>query len=462
MKNVILSIVGASLAIGLLLTIQSCDKEDDTINEFTNHAPTCEIINPSPGEEFPRGDIVNIFVEAEDEDGNLKEVRFYIDSVEIGSTVSDSLPYTYKWETAEFSKGEHTIKAVANDEEQAETEYSVDVTVVSEDALVAAFSANHISVEKGDSIQFTDESSGNPTAWEWDFGDGSTSTEQHPSHTYSSKGTYDVTLTVTDDQGSANETKTEYVSVLDFEWVNVEGGTFEMGQPDPNIGDEGESDDEQPVHTVSLNNFEISKYEITNDQYAAFLNDIDCKYDGTYNKVEYIDIEATNCQINYRGGEFFVESGKENYPVIMVTWYGARAFAQWAGGRLPTEAEWEFAARGGNQGQGFTYSGSDNLDEVGWYLDNGQGHTHEVGQKQANELEIYDMSGNVYEWCHDWYDEDYYSNSPEDNPQGASSGDRRIIRGGSWGLNNHYCRVTNRNKLLPGSVGNNNGFRIAR
>jgi len=136
---------------------------------------------------------------------------------------------------------------------------------------------------------------------------------------------------------------------------------------------------------------------------------------------------------------------------------------------LPTEAEWEFAARGGNSSNGYTYSGSDNIDDVVWYWDNSDatgnsnisyGHgTLPIGTKNANELGIYDMSGNVYEWCNDWYDSNYYSSSPSNDPQGTSSGTRRVNRGGSWFNNAHGCRVANRGSSDPTGAYINLGFR---
>lgn len=258
------------------------------------------------------------------------------------------------------------------------------------------------------------------------------------------------------------------------EWVKVPGGRFEMGCT---AEQSNCNDDETPVHSVTINTFEITRYEITNAQYAVFLNDIECNANGSYNdethgNTEYIDMDGSDCQIVYNGEEFTAESGKGNYPVVEVSWFGAQAFAEWAGGRLPTEAEWEFAARGGKQSQGYKYSGSNSLDDVAWWMENSDkegnsglydGHgTFSVGQKQPNELGIYDMSGNVEEWCHDWYFEDYYSSSPENNPQGPASGCLRVLRGGSWSTGSGYCRVSFRYGLNPVGTNGRFGFRVVR
>jgi formylglycine-generating enzyme required for sulfatase activity len=129
--------------------------------------------------------------------------------------------------------------------------------------------------------------------------------------------------------------------------------------------------------------------------------------------------------------------------------------------RLPTEAEWEYAARRGNKSRGYKYSGSNTLTDVAWYDDNASDTTHPVKQKRSNELGLYDMSGNVYEWCQDWYGYDYYSQSPSYNPAGPDSGSCRVLRGGSCSNNAMLCRVAYRNFITSGYRVDDQGLRLA-
>ncbi len=213
--------------------------------------------------------------------------------------------------------------------------------------------------------------------------------------------------------------------------IYVEGGTFMMGS------NEGEAD-EKPVHSVTVNSFYISKYEVT--------------------QKEWINIMGSNPSY-FKG---------DNLPVERVSWNDVQEFIkklnQKTGQkyRLPTEAEWEYAARGGNKSNGYKYSGSNNKDEVAWYYNNSNSKTHEVGTKAPNELGIYDMTGNVWEWCSDWYDENYYKNSPSNNPKGPNSGDYRVLRGGSWNYYDSYGRSVNRSRSFPNNWNDNDGFRLVQ
>jgi len=207
-----------------------------------------------------------------------------------------------------------------------------------------------------------------------------------------------------------------------IECVLVKAGTFIMGANDLGYTE----------HKVTVTrNYWVSKYEVTQRQYKAVM--------------------GTNP--SYLGYGI-----SDNYPVNNVDWNDADAFCKAVGGRLPTEAEWEFAARSGNRGKGQIYSGSNNLDTVGWYYDNSGYTSHPIGTKLPNQLGIYDMSGNVREWCSDWYDS-YKSDSVND-PKGPVSGSYRINRGGSWDYDSQYCRVTNRTYNSPSYRDYHLGFRI--
>ena len=212
------------------------------------------------------------------------------------------------------------------------------------------------------------------------------------------------------------------------EMVFVEGGTFQMGSSS------GDSD-EQPVHSVTLSSFSIGKYEVTQAQWKAVMG---------------------NNPSNF--------GGCDNCPVETVSWNDVQEFIRKLNAqtgknyRLPTEAEWEFAAKGGKQSRGYIYSGSNDLGSVAWYSDNSESKTHPVGSKQGNELGIYDMSGNVWEWCSDWYGP--YSSYNETNPTGASSGQYRVLRGGCWTYFANYCRAASRDRGSPGYGYYGRGFRL--
>ncbi len=244
--------------------------------------------------------------------------------------------------------------------------------------------------------------------------------------------------------------KETYDSKTGCSMMGIQGDSFSMGS--------NESDDEKPVHTVRVGNFVMSKTEVTNEQYCKFLN---AKGNQSEGGATWLDIADDDCKIEKNGGTYYPKSGYANHPVIEVTWYGAKAYCNWAGGRLPTEAEWEYAAKGGGStGSTTTYSGSNNIDDVAWYWDNAGKTTHPVGKKQANAFGLYDMTGNVWEWCSDWYGKDYYGSSPSSNPTGASSGSIRVNRGGGWNNYAKYCRSAIRNYGSPSNSNYNVGFRL--
>ena len=212
----------------------------------------------------------------------------------------------------------------------------------------------------------------------------------------------------------------------------VKGGTFTMGATAEQRGDA--YDNEKPAHRVTLRDYYIGKYEVTQEEWQAVMGTNPSDFKGNNNPVE--NVSWNDCQ------EF----------VKKLNQLTGLKFA------LPTEAQWEYAARGGNQSKGYKYSGSNNIGDVAWYKGNSGNKTHQVGTKQPNELGIYDMTGNVWEWCNDWYGD--YRSSAQTNPVGPSSGSSRVLRGGGWGSNARGCRVSYRFNFNPSSRYYYYGFRV--
>ena len=232
---------------------------------------------------------------------------------------------------------------------------------------------------------------------------------------------------------SANQSSKRVFTVngVRFAMVYVEGGSFRMGTSG------GEFPRENPAHNVSVSGFYIGETEVTQQLWQAVMGSNPSGFRGSQLPVEtvdYYDCQEFIRKLNSLTGEQF---------------------------RLPYEAEWEFASRGGVRSQGYKYSGSNTIDQVAWYNVNSGSRSHEVKSKKPNELGIYDMCGNVWEWCEDWFDEDYYSYSPVHNPTGPTDGYSWLNRGGSWKSGAKYCRPAYRGQGKTSETVNYLGLRLA-
>ena len=249
----------------------------------------------------------------------------------------------------------------------------------------------------------------------------------------SKKAKVDISPTI----GKANYTpnvKTFYANGVSFEMVEVRGGTFRMGATSEQGSDAW--DDEKPVHSVTLSEYYIGKTEVTQALWKAVMGSNPSSFKG------------------------------DNLPVECVSWNDCQEFIRKLNSltgqkfRLPTEAEWEFACRGGNNSRGYKYSGSNYIDNVAWYDGNSGKKTHPVGTKLPNELGIYDMTGNVWEWCSDWYGRKY-SSGAQTNPKGPYDGSYRVDRGSSWDGNARCYRSSGRFCNSPGHYRYCHGFRLS-
>ncbi len=266
--------------------------------------------------------------------------------------------------------------------------------------------------------------------------------------------------------------------------ILIPGGTFKMGN-----SDRGKAK-EYPRHSVKLDSFYLSPFEVSHQEYIKFLNSVGVSPQGSFKGHELVDMGGQDCAIKYKHGFYFVGSTKANSmncPIMEVTWWGAVEYCNWLsreaglqpvyyfgadeeircnwtanGYRLPTEAEWEFAARSGGR-EDRKWSGTNVENEVqnfAWFLVNSRSQTQPIGTKQPNDLGLYDMTGNVWEWC--WDQGGNYDHESQTNPKGGLSSGYRVLRGGSWNYQSNHLCCSNRGFGTPTDSYNNLGFRISR
>jgi len=251
--------------------------------------------------------------------------------------------------------------------------------------------------------------------------------------------------TTTRSAGMTQAQRDQVLRDLEASMVRVEGGTFTMGATSEQGSDAFET--ERPAHQVTLSGFYLCKYEVTQELWQAVM--------GT----------TVRQQRDKAGPSWNLRGEGANYPMYYISWVECQTFINKLNRltgkqyRLPTEAEWEYAARGGNKSRGYKYAGSNTLGDVAWYKFNSGGTPHPVGQKSPNELGLYDMSGNVWEWCQDWNGD--YGSGSQTNPTGPSKGSDRVRRGGSCDDYALLCRVSHRTDLTPIRRSDSIGLRLA-
>lgn len=230
-------------------------------------------------------------------------------------------------------------------------------------------------------------------------------------------------------EDSLSSVREYVVDGVSFKMIYIEGGRFMMGS-------QSALAQEMPIHEVRLSSFYMGQTSVTQELWEAVMGNNNSNWKGLLLPVE---------NISWKDCQSFIKKLNQMTNLEF---------------RLPTEAEWEFAARGGNKSKGFKFSGSDNINEVAWCGSNSNSITHEVATKKANELGLFDMSGNVWEWCQDKYSKNYYEESPINNPQGPKSGSNRVLRGGGLSSSESSCRVAYRNDTSPTYSSYDMGFRL--
>jgi len=476
--------------IPILLTVMlagmifwSCS-DDDGGTEPSNYLPTCAITSPVDSATFTIGDNITVEVDADDSDGNIFEVRFYFDGVQKDS--DQSSPYSYAISTASFAPGTYTINTIAEDNDGGESSNQINVNLtapVNNPPEITDLTVSATSVQQGGTVDLSCSATdidGDSLTYSWISTGGNLSTTTGSNIVWTAPNindTYTITVTVSDGQDS--DTDSKVITVTDsLEIVLVQGGTYQMGDH----FNEG-SIDETPLHSVTVSDFYMGVCEVTQSEWITYMPAKDWSSYGTgdnypaYSVCWYEIMVYCNKRSIAEGFTPCYTINSSTDPDIWgtvptssdSTWNAVECNWSVNGYRLPTEAEWEYAARGGSHHtDDYRYSGSDTVSTVAWYTENNNPYgSKPTGTKAPNQLEIYDMTGNLYEWCWDWYESSYYTTCNDlgtvTDPYGPTSGTNRVLRGGGWASSTSTCRVAYRYKYFsPNSTTYDLGFRIVR
>lgn len=269
---------------------------------------------------------------------------------------------------------------------------------------------------------------------------------------------------------SGRQSNPDFIDFFPGEMVEITGGTFRMGS-DVGSGEQNE----RPVNDVTVNTFFMGRFEVTIEQFSRFISETNYQTDAEKTDSSTIKSGSEFIRqpgVNWRHDEYGQERPQNlyHYPVIHVSWNDAVQYCEWLSGktevtyRLPTEAEWEYAAGGGSKNR-TKWAGTNTESSLGsyaWFERNANRATHSVGEKKANDLNLHDLSGNVAEWCDDWYEETFYTNKITQNPTGPHKGKSKVFRGGAWHDQPADCRVSYRSHGSPNMSSCSLGFRIVR
>jgi len=458
----------------------SCSDEGST--DPSNQLPTCSISSPADFSSYSIGETISVIVSAEDPDGDIKEVRFYIDSVGVASV--QTFPYNIEINTDDVLPGSHILQVVVEDDKGAETKKFLNFGILFnaptqlEYNRIAQNSIEITWIDNSDGVEgfSIDKKSGN-NEWQINYAliNQNLKTWNDPYIIENEDNSYRVRSYFENYYSLYSDSVV--VKRITPNMVFVQSDTFTMG--DHFL--EGELD-ELPLHEVSLGNYIINKFEITQAEWSIYMTSSNYSYGSGenypvyylnwYEIIKYCNLRslAENLQPCYVINNSTDPNEWGEIPTNTNSIWNA-VICNWEanGYRLPSEAEWEFASRGGICWEdNLRYSGSNNIDDVCWYFDNSEiAQSHPVGEKLPNQLGIYDMSGNIYEWCWDLYDETYYTTCYNldivYNPYGPNNNLNRILRGSSYANGGTSpCRVASRENLSPITKSHYIGFRVAR